>query len=653
VRRCAPTSTAQPLAVSLSSHPALVQALLYLTLIGKGAGQIQGVFNTMRLAWSSLAGALAKLTGGRISLGGQMTTAGDTMLTAARQMQAAADTMVGASRGAGAAAGAEGAAGGAAAGAAGRGGLISSLLRIGGKGLAEIGLPVWLSSKIKLPGFDKSVLAADVQSFKDLFVTPITKAWTAIGGRSLVASFQADWDAVLASAQAFGHDLASAFTTHGAVNQQMLKIGGDIVHGLWNGIKGAWNAFWGWFRQLPGRIISLFTAAFGISSPSRVMVGIGHDIVTGLWNGMRAAWSLAWAWIRRIPGWITGVFAGAGRWLVDEGQRLIGGLWNGIRAVWARVGAWLGGAKAWFEGKFASAGRWLWNRGAQVISGLWAGMKSVWNRVTNWLSSLAGKIKDLKGPVSADAQLLVPAGRAIMKGLHTGLLLGAGGPLGFLSGMAGTIGDLLSGGLRNLLNGMGGAGVGGGVTRWSGLVLQVLRMLGQSASWLPVVLRRMNQESGGNPRAINLWDSNARAGYPSMGLMQTIPQTFAAYAGPFRGLGIWNPLANIYAGLNYALHRYGTLAALSQPGGYAEGGPITEPMIGIGLRSRRPFTFGEAGPEYVSSQADMADVARLLAAVLRELRQINGHTRTGPERTGVATAKALDGSTRRVALGRS
>ena len=119
----------------------------------------------------------------------------------------------------------------------------------------------------------------------------------------------------------------------------------------------------------------------------------------------------------------------------------------------------------------------------------------------------------------------------------------------------------------------GGNG-GAGVQRWRPLVVQALHMLGQPDSWTDTVLRRMNQESGGNPNAINNWDSNAKAGMPSQGLMQTIPGTFAAYAGPFDGRPITDPLANIYAGLNYALHRYGSLSALDRPGGYAEGGIV-------------------------------------------------------------------------------
>ncbi|OXM99874.1 tape measure protein [Bifidobacterium vansinderenii] len=136
-----------------------------------------------------------------------------------------------------------------------------------------------------------------------------------------------------------------------------------------------------------------------------------------------------------------------------------------------------------------------------------------------------------------------------------------------------------------------------GVAQWTPQVLQALAMLGQPASWLDTVLRRMNQESGGNPNAINLWDSNAAAGMPSQGLMQTIPPTFAAYAGPLAGRGILDPLANIYAGLNYALHRYGSLAALNRPGGYALGGII--PMLAKGGTVTQSGTVmvGERGPE--------------------------------------------------------
>lgn len=65
-------------------------------------------------------------------------------------------------------------------------------------------------------------------------------------------------------------------------------------------------------------------------------------------------------------------------------------------------------------------------------------------------------------------------------------------------------------------------------------------------------------ESGGDPNAINLWDSNAVKGIPSKGLMQTIDPTFDAYKMPGHE-DIYDPVDNIIAGWRYTLDRYGSL----------------------------------------------------------------------------------------------
>jgi TP901 family phage tail tape measure protein len=126
-------------------------------------------------------------------------------------------------------------------------------------------------------------------------------------------------------------------------------------------------------------------------------------------------------------------------------------------------------------------------------------------------------------------------------------------------------------------------GGAGGAGKWASLVTMALTMLGQPASSLAGNLRRINLESRGNPHAINLTDSNAAAGHPSMGLMQTIIGTFMAYAGPFAGRGPYDPFASIYAGDNYAIHRYGSVAAvdpLVHPGGYDTGGVMMPGGVG-------------------------------------------------------------------------
>ncbi|GAA3053763.1 transglycosylase SLT domain-containing protein [Streptomyces glomeratus] len=73
------------------------------------------------------------------------------------------------------------------------------------------------------------------------------------------------------------------------------------------------------------------------------------------------------------------------------------------------------------------------------------------------------------------------------------------------------------------------------------------------------IYRNVMRESSGNPKAINLWDSNARKGIPSKGLLQIIDPTFAAYHVPGTAFDPYDPVANITAACNYAAHRYGSI----------------------------------------------------------------------------------------------
>ncbi|MEV5911060.1 phage tail tape measure protein [Streptomyces chartreusis] len=164
--------------------------------------------------------------------------------------------------------------------------------------------------------------------------------------------------------------------------------------------------------------------------------------------------------------------------------------------------------------------------------------------------------------------------------------------------------------------GGGSTDVGGsGVKRWTSVVLQALKLVGQPASLLPVVLRRMNQESGGNPRAINNWDINAKNGDPSRGLMQTIGATFNAYAGKLRSRGIYDPLANIYASMRYALSRYGSLAAAyNRPGGYASGGrPRAGELAWVGEQGPELVRFGSGNSTVYDHRTSVGMAAGLMA----------------------------------------
>jgi hypothetical protein len=125
---------------------------------------------------------------------------------------------------------------------------------------------------------------------------------------------------------------------------------------------------------------------------------------------------------------------------------------------------------------------------------------------------------------------------------------------------------------------------GAGVTRWAAMVDQALGIMHQPQAYEGITLRRMNQESGGNPTIVNKWDSNWAKGTPSVGLMQVIGPTYRVNevidTGPYLyGFSV-DPLANTLASMKYAIGRYGSLpAAYTKAGGYADGGIVTSPTM--------------------------------------------------------------------------
>ncbi len=101
----------------------------------------------------------------------------------------------------------------------------------------------------------------------------------------------------------------------------------------------------------------------------------------------------------------------------------------------------------------------------------------------------------------------------------------------------------------------------GNVQDWIKQAIEELRKAGINVSEEDAqrIWQIIQHESGGNPQAINNWDSNAAKGTPSKGLMQCIDPTFNSYKLPGHN-DIWNPVDNICAGVNYAISRYGSLA---------------------------------------------------------------------------------------------
>ncbi|MFO7193919.1 MULTISPECIES: transglycosylase SLT domain-containing protein [Thermocrispum] len=141
---------------------------------------------------------------------------------------------------------------------------------------------------------------------------------------------------------------------------------------------------------------------------------------------------------------------------------------------------------------------------------------------------------------------------------------GSGGYSGAYSGGGGGGGGYSGGG------GGGGGGYGpsgppptsgpppGNVEAWIREAIKILQEHGVPVTeeHIDEIWTIIQKESGGNPHAINKWDSNWERGTPSKGLMQCIDPTFQRYKLPGHD-DIWNPVDNIIAGVRYIFDRYG------------------------------------------------------------------------------------------------
>lgn len=195
-----------------------------------------------------------------------------------------------------------------------------------------------------------------------------------------------------------------------------------------------------------------------------------------------------------------------------------------------------------------------------------------------------------------------------------------------------TVGKVAKGGMDKAIDGAkdyikdktkdlffaGGGNVSGSVKSW---IAQAMAITGVPASWASALETIAMKESGGNPKAINLWDINAMRGIPSKGLMQTIDPTFNAYK--MSGLNdIWNPIHNAVAAIRYIKARYGTV--FNTPGikSMARGGPYRGYATGGKIFSDGFYRIAEEGwPEWIipTDPNRRTEAMKLLALAGKEI----------------------------------
>lgn len=523
------------------------------------------------------------------------------------------------------------------------GGLITSLVNKG------ISFTSWLSSSFKV-GLSKvkDYILAPVRAARDGIGTVLGGIKTAFSGA--VTAIGNIWDGLKEKAAAPIRFVVNTVLKNGLVDA-FDKVAGLLPGNLKIGDKISWPAFAGGGiafpdRYTPGRDIG-FAAVSGGEPIMRPEFGraVGHGTINA-WN--KAARTGGIGGVRKAMGGFMGAYAKGGivsptvsgrqntSYAGHSGIDFFGRVGDAIRAASAGTVEYTGSGRGYGQAVFL--------KGVDGLSQVYGHTSSILVRVGQMVKAgmqiakvgYSGNVRPA-GPGGAHLHFEVANGgfanagnRAFTQSWLRGAVAGgastdAGG--GGLGDLVGSITSKLSGPLGRLKE-LGGSPMaklaaaappalakamvdkvrssipsvtdvvtsvagkfkaGAGVARWTPEVLKALGIVGQSPLQLPRTLRRMNQESSGNPNAINLTDSNARAGIPSKGLMQVIGPTFAAYRDKSLSSNIYDPLANIVASMRYALATYGSLArAYDKSGGYAKG--TTNATKGM-------HWVGENGPE--------------------------------------------------------
>jgi SLT domain-containing protein/phage-related protein len=465
--------------------------------------------------------------------------------------------------------------------------------------------------------------------------------------------------------------LAEHWTTIWGDIQGVAKDAANFLAGLWGDVETVAKTVW-------GAISSFFSGWWaGEVAAWKADVATVESLFKAAWDAITTALKTAWNaiatfftgwWNNEVNGWKT---------IIATVKALFAAAWTDVtgtlKAAWNAIAAFFTG---WWNGEvtaFRNVGATIESVLAAAWNAMFATVKAVWGAVLAYIRGIPGQVTGALGPLGGDLKSL---GSAVFGDMLAGIKAGASDIVSWLQGFAKDVisvfktiwgwfspSTVMYAGGKALMDGLAGgikdhahqavaqatsaAGkVTAGVAQWKGLVLQALKMEGLSASLVGNVLYQMQTESGGNEAAINLTDINAQEGDPSRGLMQVIGTTFSEYHWPGTSGNIYDPLANIAAALNYARNVYGpTLMdggmGIGSGHGYALGGPINEPIIGYGVNSGRRYTFGEAGPEYVTPGGGPPGSD---PAMLARLDQLIAATRQIPAGVGNTVGGAIGGS---------
>lgn len=191
-----------------------------------------------------------------------------------------------------------------------------------------------------------------------------------------IRSFSAN---VRATVSQLATDIVNAFL---ALPGKMLEIGGQIIQGLWDGLKSKYEGVKSSVTGFASSVADWFRAPLQIQSPSKVMHGIGQNIMQGLSNGISSGVGEVGSLVQSIGQTVQGTFS-----------KMVDGLINGTLNIKEAISGLLADLGKLFinhafQALFSGGGG---GGGGGLLGGLFAGFFADGGRIPSGQFGIVGE----------------------------------------------------------------------------------------------------------------------------------------------------------------------------------------------------------------------------------------------------------------------
>ena len=213
------------------------------------------------------------------------------------------------------------------------------------------------------------------------------------------------------------------------VIKTMMSVIKSVFSAGWNALKIVVSTVWNVIRTIISTSLSVVTGL--LKAGTALMRGDW----SGAWNAIKGVTSSIWHGITSVINTSMNGIVRIARTIMNGMKNVFSSVWNGIKGIFQDN---INFIKSVTHVDLGAQGR-------AIMNSFLSGLKGAWESVKNFVGGIGKWIKAHKGPLSYDAQLLIPAGQAIMSGLNGGLTNGFSDVQDNVSGMAGVISDQVTG----------------------------------------------------------------------------------------------------------------------------------------------------------------------------------------------------------------